>query len=114
MPAASCARRSSIGLTPQSLVNQALRGLEPPSFAEPGASAPGGGGHKLNSPAVSRLSLHPCGDPLNRLLKKWCSCFDRARPELVRGGTRRFSAPCSFSHLLPAQPVMSKLTSALT
>jgi len=56
MPAAACARRSSIGLTQQSLVNQALRRLEPPSYPEPGALAPGGSDRKVNSPAVS-LSL---------------------------------------------------------
>ena len=40
----SCAtstRRSSIGLSMQSLVNQAHRGLQSPVLAEPGALAPG-------------------------------------------------------------------------
>ncbi len=38
---------------PQSLGTQALRGLRPPSCAEPGAEAPGGGDRKVNSPAGS-------------------------------------------------------------
>ena len=41
----SCAastRRSSVGLSVRSLLNQALRGLQSPLLAEPGASAPGG------------------------------------------------------------------------
>ena len=40
----SCAastRRSSVGLSVRSLVNQALRGLQSPLLAEPGALAPG-------------------------------------------------------------------------
>src|SRR5438093_9043608 len=41
-PRAASARRSSVGLNTQSLVNQAPRGLQPPSQPEPGAKAPGG------------------------------------------------------------------------
>src|SRR3989442_12340255 len=41
-PRAASARRSSVGLNTQSLVNQAPRGLQPPSQPEPGALAPGG------------------------------------------------------------------------
>ncbi len=37
---AASTRRSSVGLSVRSLVNQALRGLQSPLLAEPGAKAP--------------------------------------------------------------------------
>jgi hypothetical protein len=65
MLAAACARRSSVGLILQSLVNQALRGLEPPLLVEPGASAPGGGRLRMTSPAVSgRLRSQKRSQPI--------------------------------------------------
>src|SRR2546426_7384859 len=61
---AASTRRSSVGLNAQSLVNQAPRGLQPPSQPEPGVLTPGG----------------DCTNVMH---------FDLARPSHPRDNTRR-------------------------